>query len=65
MGAYAAFYDLAAGCSGPLLGLAAGAFGFAAVFLLSTLSVAASALVAVHLLRTARCAVASQRWPSR
>lgn len=51
MGGYAAFYDLAAGFSGPLLGLVAGGFGFASVFLLSTLSVAASALVALRLLR--------------
>ena len=48
MGAYTAFLDLSLGLTGPALGLVADHAGLAAVFLVSTLVVLSSALVAVR-----------------
>jgi MFS family permease len=50
MGAYTAFLDLSLGGSGPLLGLIAGSAGLGAVFLVSTLVVLSSTVIAVCLL---------------
>ncbi|WP_199727885.1 hypothetical protein [Corallococcus sp. CA049B] len=45
MGAYTAFLDLSLGLTGPVLGIVANGAGLGAVFLVSTLVVAASAAV--------------------
>ncbi len=50
MGAYTVFLDVALGFGSPALGLVAGRFGLDAVFLAATLTVVATAAVAVRLL---------------
>jgi MFS family permease len=47
MGAFVAFLDIAYGFAGPAAGLIAGGFGYAAVYLLGTLSAALGALLVV------------------
>jgi MFS family permease len=51
MGAYSSFLDLSIGITGPALGLVASRTGLASVFLVSTVAVLGSALVAIRLLR--------------
>src|SRR5205823_3367391 len=50
MGTFTALLDLALGLSGPALGLVAGAYGFRSVFLVSTLTVSCSAVIAMWLM---------------
>jgi predicted MFS family arabinose efflux permease len=48
MGAFVAFLDIAYGCAGPAAGLIAGAFGYAAVYLLGAASALLGAALVVH-----------------
>jgi MFS family permease len=59
MGAYTAFLDLSLAVSGPLLGLVAGGFGLASVFLVSVLAALVAAVISLRLAtRSARAALA-------
>jgi hypothetical protein len=57
MGAFVGFLDIAYGLAGPAAGLIAGGFGYAAVYLLGTLSAVLGALLMV----TARSPEATSR----
>jgi MFS family permease len=53
MGAYVAFLDIALGITSPVLGVVAGTWGIATVYLVGAIAVASSVLVAVRLLAAA------------